>query len=111
MALLLGGLWFELTLLVKVAIYFIMISTLDYAPNVLRRKILQGEYKGDALCVLARPAVLCTWLTPVPWLTAVAATPRRQGGAAEDADRRRLVHGQGPLPHVSHQPPAGARRR
>lgn len=33
----------------QTVLYFTMISVLDYAPNFIRRKILSGEYQGDAL--------------------------------------------------------------
>lgn len=33
----------------KVLLQFTMITALDYAPNFVRRKVLSGEYKGNAL--------------------------------------------------------------
>mmetsp|Transcript_64820 Transcript_64820/g.130351 ORF Transcript_64820/g.130351 Transcript_64820/m.130351 type:complete len:122 (-) Transcript_64820:507-872(-) len=33
----------------KVAMYWLMINFLDYAPGAMRRRILSGEYEGEAL--------------------------------------------------------------
>lgn len=42
-------LWFEMFVFMQSVSYFAMISFLDYAPNWIRRRMLSGEYKGEAL--------------------------------------------------------------